>query len=114
MSQHKFSSLKDGKRIEVMAGWDRPLQYVFLTVESTLVEPEGLETMPEAEQLAFAERLDEESEWLFNNLLTPIKKAEEVGMILRKLEIPIPEGFEAAIAADEQANVGNKVVEYTM
>lgn len=32
MSQVKFTAVIDGREVEVMAGWDRPLQEFFMTI----------------------------------------------------------------------------------
>ena len=43
MSQHHYFILRDGKDISVVAGWDRRLQHLFLSVKSELPVPEDLD-----------------------------------------------------------------------
>lgn len=112
MSQHKFSLTREGKMISVLAGWDRPLQQVFLCVESELPMPGNFDEMEEAAKDAFWKAYDKAHCILFDNLLTPLPHVDAIGEILRSLNIPYPLGFMAEIEMDRLVNAGNRVVDY--
>lgn len=114
MSQHKFKLERDGKQISVLAGWDRPLQQVFLTVESELAVPADIQQRTQEEQDAFWEAYDEAHEFLFDNLLTPIPYVDEIGEVLRRLNIPVPDGMLREIEKDRLLNAGNRVEIYQL
>jgi hypothetical protein len=113
MSQHKYRMVKDGKEINVMAGWARPLQYIFLMVEVELLVPKDLEIRSQEAQDTYWDEYDEAHEFLYNNLRDGNPPtAEAVREILTRLGLPVPEGFVAAIQEDACNNEGNKVVNY--
>ncbi len=88
MSQHIFTD----NDLEVTAGWDRPLGYIFLFVE----KPGS-------------------SKQVYNNLSDPDmgwyrpQDVHHYQSVLEKLGIAVPEGFWAAVNDDRIANMGNKV-----
>lgn len=114
MSQHKFEIKRGEHVVRVLAGWDRPLQYLFLTIDKELVLPADFDSLSEEVQAKWLDRLENESEMLFSNLVTPIDSVEEIGKIMADHGIPIPLQFLENIAEDEDANAGNKVVVYSV
>ena len=81
----------------ISAGWDRPLQYHFLTIFG-----------PDSE--------DGEETIIFDNLNLP-NPAMTVNQIedkLNELNIPIPIGFLADLIIDSIKNTGNLVVNYQL
>ena len=94
MSRHSFDTVCDGRPVQVVMGWDRPLQYVFMSVE----------------------RLDEPDEYLYSNLDDEHAK-NDVGYFLAKLNalgITVPASMIVEVVADRANNVGNRVVVHTM
>ena len=92
MSQHYFSAGK----YEVLAGWDRPLQCFFLVINKT-----------------------SEDEPIYSNLNDPgagVKKQESGHFqeVLSRMNLSAPPGFWAAIEADRDYNVGNRVRFWSM
>ena len=77
MSQVKFRAVTESGPVEIMAGWDRPLQEFFLTV---------FDLVPEAE---------EETLWSTVNLPSSIdtKTTLRIRTKLVELGIEAPEGF---------------------
>lgn len=114
MSQHRYKLRRGDHKISVLAGWDRPLQYLFLVIDKELVLPDNLDSLPEADQTSWLERLEKESEMLYNNLLKPVWSVDQIERILKGHNLPVPDGFLQAIRRDRQNNAGNLVVDYTV
>jgi hypothetical protein len=99
MSQHRLRTThpKHG-RIDLLAGWDRPLQGYFLTIE-LIDAPDGP---------------DGETPFLYTNLgddNLPLGMADSFDYfapILARLDITLPAAMIADIKADGAANMGNK------
>ncbi len=91
MSQHTY---KCGE-IKVLAGWDRPLGYLFLVIENDISD------IP-----------------IYSNLDDP--KAENAQdtihfqEVLRTLSIPVPKGFWLALEGDRKKNKGNYSKRWTL
>lgn len=85
------------KKVEVILGWDRPLQGFFMDVRYT--DTPG----------------DEEDEYLYNNLddlELDTGFSGDLGYFLeklRKLNIDIPITMVAEVIADKMGNAGNKI-----
>ena len=98
MSQHLFRTTHQHRPVLITMGWDRPLQYVFLTVKR--LDP--------AED-------SRESDYLYTNLddeTTEPSSLEYYCAQLTRLGLEIPPSMRHAVADDEAQNVGNKQVEY--
>jgi len=102
MSQHWFfcTTEKHGE-VGVLAGWDRPLQGFFLTIE--LVK--GLDGK------------DSEDEFLYSNLDDTVSHPKAFGPfdeVLARFGIKIPEQMRKEIVRDGVMNTGNKYVRHRM
>jgi len=87
MSQVKFESPFAGKSVEIMAGWDRPLQHYFLTIFNMD---------------------DSEDEVYWSTLDFPSDEDKDTSRIRRQLDsmgIQTPEGFWERVERQE----GNKL-----
>ena len=84
MSQHTYKY----EEIKVLAGWDRPLGYLFLVIENRT------SCIP-----------------IYDNNTDPnainAQDTEHYKKVLRTLSIPVPEGFWLAIEDDRLNDVGN-------
>jgi hypothetical protein len=92
MSQRVFRarSAEHGK-VKVLAGWDRPLGYSFLTL------------------------LNDREEAVFSNLDTtgnPDIPVPQVKRVLERFGLPIPRGFLEALERDRQRQMGNLAAVY--
>jgi len=95
MSRHIYKTTHDSRPVEVVAGWDRPLQGFFMTVLYTD------ET--------------EDYEYAYNNLEFTVPHPKTFGpfaLQLDKLGITLPPKMEASILKDGQFNAGNKIVNW--
>ena len=98
MSQVKFTATlfwgsKPDMLVEVMAGWDRPLQHYFLTVFDL-------------------DATDDESETLWSTLEYPDEAADQAGTVrlqeqLKSMNITAPDGFWERVERNE-GNVFHK------
>ena len=95
MSQHLFRSKTGaGLPVDVLCGWDRPLQGFFLVIEET----EG-----------------DVDEPLFSNLDQPISHPPTFApwlAVLQRTGITIPDSLLANLAGDQRDNVGGHVTRY--
>lgn len=95
MSQHIFETMLNGEKIEVFAGWDRPLRGFFLVIER--LDLEGRST----------------GSYLFNNLCMrePHPKTfDYFRNVLDELGIEVPQAMIDEILLDRAENKGNKRV----
>lgn len=95
MSQHVFKTTLKGQKIEVLAGWDRPLQGFFLVIE----------------RIGHGDRDDEP--YLFSNLdMTEShpKSFDRFRNVLDEFGITVPMEMTDEIILDGTANKGNKRV----
>jgi len=103
MSHHIFQSALNGRPVTVDLGWDRPLQYVFMTVSS-----QDLKDHPD----------DDSSPYLYSNLddeNLPIQGTQSVEYFqdrLTELGISVPSIMLQSVQDDHNQDVGNKTVEY--
>jgi len=91
---------------DVMTGWDRPLQYHFLTVYRQRLPDFDGEDDPDDEE--------EEDDIVYDNLSRP-NPAMRIDEILQKLEdlgIPVPATLEHDLAMDALLDRGNVVQQY--
>lgn len=96
MSQHHCESTHQGRPVHVVMGWDRPLQYVFLTVE-----------------LEGAIDEDDEPIYVYHNFNEPPDQPltlEHAVAVLKRLDIAVPQSMISETAKDRDANVGNREV----
>lgn len=98
MSRHTFDTTLDDKRVRVVMGWDRPLQYVFMTVENLSAS-------------------DDEAQFLYDNLDEAVDPSElsleHFRVQLSRLGVAIPERMFEEVALDQANNVGNRLVDHT-
>lgn len=103
MSHHIFQTALNGRPVTVDLGWDRPLQYVFMTVSS-----QDLKDHPD----------DNSSPYLYSNLddeNLPIQGTQSVEYFqhrLTELGISVPSIMLKSVQDDQDQDVGNKTVEY--
>lgn len=100
MSQHHFRSTHNGRPVLVVAGWDRPLQYVFMTVN-------------------YVDRGESGAEFLYSNLddenaLTNLTDSEYFLDVLNSLNIQTPTAMWEAIYVESILGGSNRQVEYEM
>ncbi|HEU0201089.1 MAG TPA: hypothetical protein VFR86_11705 [Burkholderiaceae bacterium] len=93
MSQHHFTTSLDGRLMLVVAGYDRPLDDLFLTVFDLSADgdDEGL----------FTSLLDTRHDWADPAILLAS---------LARLRLQVPATFLAAILEDQRLRAGNKIV----
>lgn len=98
MSQHHYrTTTPDGTPVEILAGWDRPLQGFFLVVED-----------------------EREDEYVYSNLDDPAlascgglpARLEYFQAKLAGLGLALPQAVWDEIRGDARANRGNRDVEY--
>ncbi len=94
MSQVKFKTEYKGKPVEVMAGWDRPLQGFFLTV---------FDLDPNAEVECVYSNLDDPN---VPGVMGYTKTTDYWKEVLSKMEIGVPEEFWARVEL-RQGNVNH-------
>jgi hypothetical protein len=91
MSQHTYAyDHPTHGKLEITAGWDRPLGYSFLVVVR-------LEVVEDEDEILYSNLDDEDGPDV------PPPRAAE---ILERLECPIPEGFIADLELDRFARAG--------
>lgn len=101
MTKHVFTTKrKDGRNISVDMGWDRPLQYFFLTV----FDPNAPEDEDDILYATLHDRRFRASGGV-RNLHDMMKLLDEQG-------ITPPEGLEAALAEDQRLNRGNAITRW--
>jgi hypothetical protein len=95
MSQHTFTSPAEsnntGKPLQILCGWDRPLQYQHLTIETKCANP--------VDELIVYCNLQEPGGGL---------ELEQVAERLESFGITPPEGLLAELDQDERQDMGNK------
>ena len=103
MSHHIFQTALNGRPVTVDLGWDRPLQYVFMTVSS-----QDSKTSPD----------EDSSPYLYSNLddeNLPFQGTQSVEYFqhrLTELGISVPSIMLKSVQDDQDQDVGNKTVEY--
>lgn len=94
MSRHIFSTEHQGRPIVVVIGWDRPLQYHFMTIQRM-------------------DAAEDEPDFLYSNLDEPNGTGLSLAYyrgVLERLGIIVPEGMFRESKADRANNVGNRFV----
>jgi len=99
MSQHRFTVKHADHSLFVMAGWDRPLQQLFLLVEKEPIASEAAEK--EAPTVV-----------LFDNGLRGMKDVAAIGSQLASLGISVPEKLLEEVEKDRLGDVSMRVVTY--
>ena len=98
MSRHYFKTKYSGKPVEVLMGYDRPLQGFFMVIDY-LEEPE------------------EDDGYIFSNLWQDDPHPKTLQPYLEKLEelkISVPPEMIIEIEKDGRENMGNKNVRHSM
>jgi hypothetical protein len=93
MSQHHFTTTLDGRPTLVVAGYDRPLDDLFLTVFDLSADGD--------DELLFTSLVDKQHDWADPAILLAS---------LARLRLPVPATFLAAILEDQRLRAGNKIV----
>jgi hypothetical protein len=107
MSQHWFNTVSWGHPVRVTMGWDRPLQYYFLTVQALNAEDAALRGEDEEDEAGF----------LYTNLDDPLVPDVDHQLAyfqrqLNLLGIDLPRTMLLNLERDRRSNVGNKVTVY--
>jgi hypothetical protein len=98
MSNHICKAVSKGTNVIVTIGWDRPLQGFFMDVK--LEKPK----LGEYEYLYSS--IDDDKVQFMPSTLDPFL------LTLAKLGVAVPNEMLQAVLADQENNVGNKVVNY--
>lgn len=91
MSRHSYTFEREDQSIEVLMGWDRPLQQVFMVVEAR----------------------DAEEGYLYSNLEARNPETltlEDFRQALAELQIQVPESMFVETEIDRRMNAGNRFV----
>ena len=100
MSQHKHSTLsRNGKKVTVTLGYDRPLDYVFCTV---IQDAEG---MQEGEEVLYSNLSDDEAG-------LDLQDVDYFREVLAELGIDVPDLLFTEVKIDQLDRVGNRTVVY--
>jgi hypothetical protein len=94
MSQHFFQATLNSRPVQVVIGWDRPLQGFFMTIERL-------------------DAADDEAEVLFDNARSSLRFPRSLTVFRKKLAelgIKPPAGLFHAVTADARCGVGNRIV----
>ena len=103
MSRHFYKTTHEARPIEVLIGWDRPLQGFFMVIQ----------------WLDVADEDDDESEIVYSNLndasLQPAWPSTLTPFIrqLETLNIAVPQKMLQSVLTDGESNVGNNDVHYS-
>ncbi|MFT0546963.1 hypothetical protein ACMHYO_11545 [Allopusillimonas ginsengisoli] len=96
MSRHIFSTEHQGRPVVVVIGWDRPLQYHFMTIQRM-------------------DAAEDEPDFLYSNLDEPNGTSLSLPYYrgaLEQLGIAVPESMFREAEADSVNNVGNRFVSH--
>lgn len=101
MSQHRFATTYQGRPVEVLMGWDRPLQGVFMVVSR-------------------GDAREDEDEFVYSNLDDPaladcggLPPVVDYFLVkLGDLGVAVPQAMLDEIERDSRANVGTRHVVY--
>lgn len=96
MSRHIVTTTYQNRPIEVVAGWDRPLQYYFLTIQF----------------LDIPEENDDQPGFLYSNLDDSPQDLPYYQAITTHYQIALPATFWSSIEEDGRLNRGNRIVRY--
>jgi hypothetical protein len=96
MSQHHFVTIHARRPVRVVMGYDRPLNYVFMTVER----------MDDAEHIyLYSNRFDEEAG-------THCQDVYHYLDVLLDLRLPVPMTMFSEVERDRANRVGNRIVHH--
>lgn len=98
MSRHCFDTSHKGFPIIVVLGWDRPMQYFFLTIEKPA------ELIDDAMQV-------EDDRFLYSNMHETDPFGHDLDYyreVLRHFQIIVPESLFREVQSDAERNVGNR------
>ena len=100
MSQHKHTTVtRDGRRVVVTMGYDRPLDYVFCTV---IQEGEGT---TEGEEVLYSNLSDIEAG-------TDLQDVDFYRSVLEEMGITVPDAMFTEVKIDQLERTGNKTVDH--
>lgn len=99
MSRHMFDTQHQGRPVQVVLGWDRPLQGFFMTIEWMDLDPEKV---PDHEPLFLFDNLEE--------LVSHPSTLDGYRSKLAEFGIEVPAAMFEAAEADRRFNVGNREV----
>lgn len=94
MSQHFFQATLNNRPVQILIGWDRPLQGFFMTITRL-------------------DAADDESEVLFDSASASLRFPRGLARFRKKLAelgIKPPAGLFEAVSADARGNAGNRIV----
>jgi hypothetical protein len=97
MSQHNFSTTYLGKSVNVLLGWDRPLQYVFMVIIESLTTD------------------NDDEKIIYSNLYDRASDGAHIGYYeqkLKELGIVVPQRMFREVHQDYGFNVGNHYCDY--
>ena len=97
MSRHSFRTQHDSQNVDVILGWDRPLQEFFLQVRA----PDSVD--------------EETMGFLYSDLDDPHARCRDLSYfssVLTGLGIAVPAQMLTAVSEDSRVNRGNFVVEH--
>lgn len=100
MSQHYFKSMHQGRPVQILMGWDRPLQGFFMVVER-------LDATDDDVALLYSNLDDDTLENAHPDDLAVFQAR------LTALGLTVPDKMLEEIRQDQAANVGNKVMRHT-
>lgn len=108
MSQHRFNTVAQGLAIQVLCGWDRPLQQYFLVIQA--LDDDWVEPGSSACEV-------DANGYLYTNLdddhVPPVpSQLPYFAAHLRKLGIEVPRTLLVNLEQDRRENAGNKSVVY--
>lgn len=102
MSRHYFDTSHKGFPITVVLGWDRPMNYFFLTIKKP---PELIDSTMMAE----------DEDFLYSNLHESDPFDHDLDYyrgVLRHFHILVPESMFIEVQRDCERNTGNRIVKH--
>ncbi len=99
MSRHHFTTTRNGKRVDVQFGYDRPTSGFYLVVESEDADDDGY---------LYSNLADEELQYCLGHPTT----IDHFLGVLDRLQITLPQQMIDAVRADGEIRAGNKVLIY--
>ncbi len=99
MSRHYFDTFHKGYPINVVLGWDRPMEYFFLVIEEQNTSADN----PMTFDLLYSNLQESDP---FNHDLDYYRE------VLRHFQIDVPESMFIEVERDRERNTGNRVVKH--
>ncbi len=107
MSRHYFETARGDQSIRVTLGYDRPLEYFYLTVE-VISDSESIEMSDDEDEAGFIYSNLEDAELPFGQCT----HLDYYRRKLRELGISVPESMFRETECDAINHVGNRVVRH--